>query len=245
VEVPQLPLIGGTPDASSNTYLPDPAENDLIGQYGATTIPMTTISQSPGSMPYILQDYQPDAAYGRSLIGRLPETNDFEPAPNQTNPMALGAFVGRNMRSPQPDALRYTLQSNQLDDFNGNRRPMTFGLAVPGADTIEAQMAPKSPESRGITQTQRKGHDETTNLSTTKTLSKKKKTVRGFPNKTQKENTNRVKENGGACARCKKQKNKVRVNSVGLDNYLVPPSVYSTRTIQKVSASLARSLAPH
>jgi hypothetical protein len=137
--------------------------------------------------------------------------------------MASGALVDRNMRSPQPNAPGYILQVDQTDDFNGNGRPTTFGLAVPGADTIEAQMAPKIPEPRGITQTKRKRHDETTNLSTTKTASKKKQLVRGFPNKTQKENTNRVKENGGACARCKKQKNKVRVNSVGLDNYLVPP----------------------
>jgi hypothetical protein len=83
---------------------------------------------------------------------------------------------------------------------------MTFGLAVLGADTIKAQTAPHSPESRGIMQTKRKRHDEITNLSITKTILKRKKVVRGFPNITQKENINRIKENREIYIRYKKQK---------------------------------------
>lgn len=213
-EVPQLLFTGGTPGALLNTYRPFRVENDLTGQYGTANASTSASSQPQGFMPEIFQDFQTEATYNQSLIGRLPEPNDLEPAPNWMNSMTSGDLVGRNMRSPQPDAGRYTLHSNQTFNFNENEWPMTFGLTVPGTDTTKAQMAPKIPGSPATAQTKKTMPDETANLVVTKTASKKKKGRRGFPNMAQKENTNRVKENGGACARCEKQKINVRINFV-------------------------------
>lgn len=206
-ELSQPQLRGEAQDAVTNTYQSSPAEIDFTCQQGAATASMTSNFSHPGPMLHLnaLLHSRPHAVDGYLFNRRPPELDEFEPAPNGTRPMVSGAS--------QPTALKHYPQSSQIDEPSEGARPMVSGSAGPAAKMIEMQKTQDS-QSRGTTQAERKAHDEIAYRSNLKNVAKRRKKANKFPTNIQNENANLVRMNGGACARCAKQKNKVRVNWV-------------------------------
>jgi hypothetical protein len=186
------------------------------------TRPMASGTFVGGSTPQIgiiSQQFQPSAAYDRSLDGRLTDFDDSEPAPIGMNSIAPAAVIGKNMRRPPPAVLRQYSEPYQMYDLSENAWPVSFGLSVPisHASVLPGRESTKVPrlqssQSGETIQAKKRAHDNIANRNTDKNLQTKK--MRGSLDKTQKDHANWVREIG-ACARCTKQHNKVILTPCG------------------------------
>ncbi|CZR53496.1 uncharacterized protein PAC_03375 [Phialocephala subalpina] len=211
-DVSQLQFRGQAQDVASNTYPSFPAEIDFTWQHGAATAPMKSnfAPTEPMPQPDTLLHLRPYAAIGHSLDRSLPELNEFEPAPNGTRVIVSGVS--------QPATFHPYSQVSPIYERSEDVSSMDFGLAESELKMIERQKSQGS-RSRGNAQARArtKLHDEMGNASNMKSGVKKRKTEKKFPDRSQKHDANRVRMNGGACARCKKQKIKCTINPTNPD----------------------------
>ncbi|KAF8853559.1 hypothetical protein BDZ45DRAFT_677599 [Acephala macrosclerotiorum] len=204
-DVSQPQFRGQAQDVASNTYRSSPAETDFTWQHGATTASMTSnfAPTEPMPQPDTLLHFQPYAAIGHSLYGSLPELNEFEPAPNEMRAIEFGAS--------QPATFHQYSQASPIYERSEDVSSMDFRLAEPGLKMIEGQKSQGSG-SRSNTQARTKLHDKMGNASNMKSGVKKRKAEKKFPDRYQKRDANQVRMNGGACARCRKERIKCIIN---------------------------------